>query len=172
MNNDTTKRLAEAFLRWPLPESVCADLCATKQGPSRVGTNLLSYTEAEQMMREVVEPEIASLQAMVISLTQSRDNWECAAKANDAVVAQLKASARTHHRDLGITLLDAKWLDPECYKGCQSLVLKQRAERAESLLVESAEALESEVESERKAMWLKIRAFIDAARATVKQETK
>jgi len=34
------------------------------------------------------------------------------------------------HRDMGITLLDAKWLDPECHKGCQSLVLKQRAERA------------------------------------------
>ena len=53
---DTTKRMAEAFLRWPLPESVCADPCATKQQPGRSGTNLLSYIEAEQMMRDVVEP--------------------------------------------------------------------------------------------------------------------
>ena len=46
--------MAEAFLRWPLPESVCADLCATKQGPCRVGTNLLSYTEAKQMFEHVL----------------------------------------------------------------------------------------------------------------------
>jgi hypothetical protein len=48
-----------------------------------------------------------------------------------AEVERWKAAAN-HHRDLGITLLDAKWLDPECHKGCQSLVLKQRAERAEA----------------------------------------
>ncbi len=46
--------LAEAFLRWPLPESVCADLCATKQGPGRVGTNLLSYVEAKQMFEQLL----------------------------------------------------------------------------------------------------------------------
>jgi hypothetical protein len=46
--------MAEAFLRWPLPDSVCADLCATKQGPGRVGTNLLSYTEAKQMFEHVL----------------------------------------------------------------------------------------------------------------------
>ena len=46
--------LAEAFLRWPLPESVCADLCATKQGPGRVGTNLLSYGEAKQMFEQLL----------------------------------------------------------------------------------------------------------------------
>jgi hypothetical protein len=32
-----------------------------------------------------------ALRADNIGLTQSRDNWECAAKANDAVVAQLRA---------------------------------------------------------------------------------
>jgi len=49
-------KIAEEFLRWKLPESVCADLCATKQGPDRIGTNLLSFTEARQMVREVVIP--------------------------------------------------------------------------------------------------------------------
>jgi hypothetical protein len=34
-----------------------------------------------------------------------------------------------HHRDLGITLLDAKYLDPACHKGCQGLVHKREAER-------------------------------------------
>lgn len=46
--------LANAFLRWPLPHSVCADLCATKQGPGRVGTNLLSFVEARQMFRDLL----------------------------------------------------------------------------------------------------------------------
>jgi hypothetical protein len=55
--------LTEAFLRWPLPESVCADLCATKQGPGRIGTNLLSYTEARAMLDAVVHTAIASLVA-------------------------------------------------------------------------------------------------------------
>ncbi len=56
--------LAEAFIRWPLPESVCSDLCATKQGPGRIGTNLLSYVEARQMMREVVLPKITAASAL------------------------------------------------------------------------------------------------------------
>lgn len=50
----TSHDLAEAFLRWPLPETVCADLCATKQGPGRVGTNLLSYSEAKQMFEQLL----------------------------------------------------------------------------------------------------------------------
>lgn len=49
-------KIAEAFIKWPLPESVNADLCATKQGPGRIGTNLLSYDEAHQMAQEVVLP--------------------------------------------------------------------------------------------------------------------
>lgn len=52
--DELTKELAERFLRWPLPDSVRADLCATKQGPGRIGTNLLSYIEARQMMQDVV----------------------------------------------------------------------------------------------------------------------
>lgn len=53
--------LAEKFLRWPLPDSVCADACASTQGPGRVGTNLLSYVEARQMMRDIVLPELRKL---------------------------------------------------------------------------------------------------------------
>ena len=55
-------KLAERFLGWPLPESVCSDLCATKQGyPHRSGTNLLSYVEAKQMF-EYVLAELAAEQ--------------------------------------------------------------------------------------------------------------
>lgn len=54
LNRPSAHDLAEAFLRWPLPDSVCADLCATKQGPGRFGTNLLSYVEAKQMFEQVL----------------------------------------------------------------------------------------------------------------------
>lgn len=53
--------LANNFLRWPLPRSVCADPCATKQDEGRVGTNLLSFVEARQMMADVVLPVLAKL---------------------------------------------------------------------------------------------------------------
>lgn len=60
---ETLKELAETFLCWPLPESVCADRCATEQGKGRVGTNLLSYVEAMAMMNDVVKPVITRLLA-------------------------------------------------------------------------------------------------------------
>ena len=51
---DEMKAMVDRFLQWPLPESVCADLCATKQGPGRIGTNLLTATEAQQMLEYVL----------------------------------------------------------------------------------------------------------------------
>ena len=61
MDNQLTKELTEAFLRWQLPESVRADDCATKQQAGRTGTNLLSYTEAYAMFSEIVTPKIETL---------------------------------------------------------------------------------------------------------------
>jgi hypothetical protein len=52
-----TKKITDAFLRWPLPASVCSDPCASERGCAhRIGTNLLTAVEAEQMVREVVLP--------------------------------------------------------------------------------------------------------------------
>jgi hypothetical protein len=49
-------RLAERFCAAPLPESVCADLCATKSGQSgRYGTSLLTIDEAKEVLRFVLE---------------------------------------------------------------------------------------------------------------------
>lgn len=45
-----------------------------------------------------------------------------------------KAKAE-HHRDLGITLLDAKYLDPNCWKGCKSLVHQRHIEKLTKALV-------------------------------------
>lgn len=53
-------RLVDKFLAWPLPESVCSDPCACTQGyPHRTGTNLLSATEAEQMIRHLLGPALS-----------------------------------------------------------------------------------------------------------------
>ena len=52
---DVTQAMVGRFLTWPLPESVCADMCATSQGWSgRTGTNLLTATEAKQMLEHVL----------------------------------------------------------------------------------------------------------------------
>jgi hypothetical protein len=49
-------RLAERFCAAPLPESVCADFCATKSGQAgRSGTNLLTIDEAKEVLRFVLE---------------------------------------------------------------------------------------------------------------------
>jgi hypothetical protein len=54
--------MAEAFLRWPLPGSVCADHCTTypiaryNAMLQRTGTNLLSYVEAKKMIDDIVLP--------------------------------------------------------------------------------------------------------------------
>ena len=62
--NELLEAMTNAFLRWPLPESVCADPCATKHSDkNRIGTNLLTAVEAKQMFRELVLPHLAPLRA-------------------------------------------------------------------------------------------------------------
>lgn len=54
--------MTNAFLRWPLPPSVCADGCASMSDyrHPRSGTNLLTHPEAKQMFREVVLPLLST----------------------------------------------------------------------------------------------------------------
>lgn len=51
-----TQRLAEEFCKWPLPQSVCSDVCATnpKYQFPRSGTNLLTVAEAKAMFDHLV----------------------------------------------------------------------------------------------------------------------
>lgn len=54
--------LAERFCATPLPETVCADLCATWYRPkppydTRSGTNLLTVVEAKQMLGAILPKE-------------------------------------------------------------------------------------------------------------------
>jgi hypothetical protein len=54
--------MTNAFLKWPLPKTVCSDgCCTTPDYPHpRYGTNLLNLPEALQMIQEVVCPIIAT----------------------------------------------------------------------------------------------------------------
>jgi hypothetical protein len=50
----STAAMVDRFLRWPLPESVCSDSCVTKQQPGRTGINLLTASEAKEMLEYVL----------------------------------------------------------------------------------------------------------------------
>jgi len=57
MNDELMKKLVDRFLLWPLPVSVCSDLCVTFHGRTdRIGTNLLTAIEARAMLEFVLEP--------------------------------------------------------------------------------------------------------------------
>lgn len=57
--SDTFKQLANRFCAWPLPADVCADPCAADANypHPRHGTNLLTVSQAEQMLRHVLAGE-------------------------------------------------------------------------------------------------------------------
>lgn len=54
-------RIVNAFLKWPLPQSVAADGCATRPGKGRTGTNLMTVSETLGMVQEVVRPVVKEL---------------------------------------------------------------------------------------------------------------
>lgn len=51
-----TDEMVNRFLSWPLPKSVAADRCATKENYPypRSGTSLLTATEARKMLEHVL----------------------------------------------------------------------------------------------------------------------
>lgn len=59
------RQMAEEFICWPLPESVCADPCATTRGAGRIGTNLLAWVEAKAMFEAIAAPKFAALRAQL-----------------------------------------------------------------------------------------------------------
>jgi hypothetical protein len=52
--------MVQRFLGWPVPFSVCADLCATRQEKGRSGTNLLSAIEAREMLTYVTDAKVTT----------------------------------------------------------------------------------------------------------------
>lgn len=69
-------KLVDRFLAWPLPATVCADLCATRPDypHQRVGTNLLTADEARQMLEHVLAPGQSECSGDMRSIT-SFDQW-------------------------------------------------------------------------------------------------
>lgn len=53
--------IVNAFLKWPLPESVASDTCCNRAGKGRSGTNLLTCPETVAMVQEVVRPIVEKL---------------------------------------------------------------------------------------------------------------
>lgn len=99
--------LANAFLRWHLPESVRSDLCATMQGPGRVGTNLLSFIEARQMMRDIVGPALTQLRAKVETLNS--ENAELLKERDEAEDAADKIASEVLGESIDWPFHDAAW---------------------------------------------------------------
>lgn len=93
--------MTNAFLRWPLPDSVCADLCATMQGyAQRVGTNLLGFTEAKAMFTEIVGPQLDALRAEILKELIPVERYAQALKNRvpiSVVCNVVKACALTGH---------------------------------------------------------------------------
>ncbi len=67
-----TDEMVDRFLGWPLPASVCSDMCATVRNYeySRSGTNLMNFHEAKAMLEYVLAPESPSAWDMPLN------SWE------------------------------------------------------------------------------------------------
>lgn len=78
-----TDAMVDRFLSWPLPKSVCSDLCVTSQEypHPRCGTNLLTAVEARQMLEHVLvafapSPPLRSTPEPC-SWADHRSSWPC-----------------------------------------------------------------------------------------------
>lgn len=81
-------KLVDAFVAWPLPESVCSDPCATMKGyPNRSGTNLLTAVEARQMFEYL----LTKVQDPTLGLALALSKIEADAKDCEMQAAALKA---------------------------------------------------------------------------------
>ena len=100
--------MTNAFLRWPLPESVNADGCATRQGKGRSGTNLMSVGETLTMMQEVVRPVVKQLIADSEAKAVAANEHELSEARNAERLARTQLEAARAQRD---ALLEITWLD-------------------------------------------------------------
>ena len=73
MKEKKIKELVELFLRWPLPKSVCSDLCVTEPNYKfeRYGTHLLNYHEAYTMIEHLVSKLLEERDMMIEALEKT-----------------------------------------------------------------------------------------------------
>lgn len=106
--------LVDRFLTWPLPESVCSDLCATERGyPHRTGTNLLTATEARQMIEHLFAAALAEKKHIAIGHSSGSVGRLAAA------IEWVEANAPLPRCQHGAALRDGagEILEPRC--GCR-----------------------------------------------------
>ena len=77
--------IAERFCATPLPDSVCADLCATHQGPGRYGTHLLTVAQAKEMLAAVLPTPTEDARERVKVLEEALEPFAALAGTFDAV---------------------------------------------------------------------------------------
>jgi hypothetical protein len=76
--------LAERFCATPIPDSVCADLCATRQGPGRTGTNLLSVIEAKAVLSVILDDTIRDAEIEIeMANSEREDEKKASARLRD-----------------------------------------------------------------------------------------
>ena len=104
-----TAEMVDRFLSWPLPESVCADLCTTessfyqKRGHThdgRCGTNLLSAGEARQMLEHVlnVAPQVPQVGRVDINQGMSGSPTDNPVSAAPGAMPEKPTSLRAEAR--------------------------------------------------------------------------
>ena len=112
---DQITMIVNEFLRWPLPESVCSDQCATVQGyPNRTGTNLLTANEARQMFEYILGAIPRADSRFEVAATNAAykraERAERQLAERDAELAAIKGHASAMHKVLS-------WLDATGGKG-------------------------------------------------------
>jgi hypothetical protein len=99
-NMSLVKALAERFCAAPLPESVCADLCATLKGPGRTGTNLLTVSEAEAVLGYTLQALSSGARAVLTERVRQveEEGWtpEHDDEHDEGMLAQLGACYALH----------------------------------------------------------------------------
>jgi hypothetical protein len=119
-----TKKITDAFLRWPLPASVCSDPCASERGCAhRIGTNLLTAVEAEQMVREVVLPFLPPILLKRSTLTEEQKTANVCRILGNSIINDDKAQKMTNEQ-LRVAVINKVWADMDISGEPSALVME------------------------------------------------
>jgi hypothetical protein len=89
--------MVDRFLAWPLPQSVCADLCATDSSYKfpRSGTNLLNVYEATSMLEHVTAPMLAEIERLTGEIERYKA-WAALVPEGQSEIERLRAALAVH----------------------------------------------------------------------------
>lgn len=93
------KNIGDQFCAARLPDTVASDLCATQPGPNRHGTNLLTVSEAEQ----VLQPIVRDLVEKAWRAGHAAAEETLGAHGSDHLLAAIERSWAEYAADQGLT---------------------------------------------------------------------